>query len=80
MKSDDYDFVTWANRDAGSGALNDVRQNLTVRMIMTPRNDLTTYRREGNARQIAAENKNQQFSYMPVKDNGKIIGIYNAER
>ena len=73
-------MTPWANRDAGSGALGEVQRSLTVRMIMTPRVDLKTCRREDNARQLAEENKNQQFSYIPVTDDGEIIGIYNAER
>ena len=82
MASTDGDTETpRPNRDIGSDTLEEVQRGLTVRMIMTPRDQLTTCRPEDIASEIAAKNKDQKFSCIPVVSETKcILGFYDAER
>ena len=71
----------WTNngRD-GSSALEQVRRNLTVDLIMTPREDLQTCRRDETASSVKAKNKGQ-FSFLPVVDEAEgFLGLYQAYR
>ena len=71
----------WANRgDDRPDALERVQRSLSVDMVMTPRADLSTCRREETACEVMARNT-ERFSFLPVvDDDGLILGLYEAER
>jgi len=71
----------WANPgDPGPDVLERVQRNLTVDMIMAPRDDLETCRCDEIASTIEARNT-ENFSYLPVVDEtGRILGLYCAAR
>ena len=71
----------WANPgDAGPDVLERVQRSLTVDMVMTPRADLRTCRRDETARAVMARNT-ERFSFLPVVDDAeRILGLYEAER
>lgn len=71
----------WAARgDIGLEVLERVQGSLTVGMIMTPRDDLMTCRREESAAAVMARNVDS-FSYIPVVDDrGRYLGLYRAEQ
>ena len=73
--------VRWANPgDSGPGVLDRVQQGLTVDMIMTPRAELRTCRRNEIASDVADRNT-KNFSFLPVVDAEKrILGLYEAAR
>ena len=71
----------WANPgDDTLDALELVQRSLSVGMVMTPRADLSTCRREETACEVMARNT-ERFSFLPVVNaDGCILGVYNAER
>ena len=71
----------WANpSDDGPDVLERVQRSLSVDMVMTPRADLSTCRREETACEVVARNT-ERFSFLPlVDDDGRILGLYGAER
>jgi CBS domain-containing protein len=57
-----------------------VQGSLTVGMIMTPRDDLMTCRREESAAAVMSRNVDR-FSYIPVVDDrGRYLGLHKAEQ
>ena len=73
--------VRWANPgDSGPHVLDRVQQGLTVDMIMTPRAELRTCRRNEIASDVADRNT-KNFSFLPVVDSEeRILGLYEAAR
>ncbi len=71
----------WANPgDTGPGALERVQRSLTVDMVMTPRANLQTCRRDETASEVMARNT-KMFSFLPVVDGGeRFLGLYWAAR
>ena len=71
----------WANSgDTGPMALERVQRSLTVDMVMTPRANLQTCRRDETASKVAARNT-KMFSFLPVVDGeGRFLGLYRAAR
>ena len=71
----------WANLgDAGPDVLERVQRSLRVDMVMTPRADLRTCRRDETAKAVMARNT-ERFSFLPVVDDAeRILGLYEAER
>lgn len=71
----------WATGgDIGLEVLERVQSSLTVGMIMTPRDDLMTCRRDESAAAVTTRNVHR-FSFIPVEDSdGRFLGLYNAER
>ena len=58
----------WATgSEVGRDVLEPLRRSLTVNMIMTPRADLETCRRDEPASTVKARNKDN-FSFLPVVD------------
>ena len=74
-------MARWANPDnGGPDVLERVQRSLTVDMIMTPRADLRTCRRDEIASAVMARNT-EHFSFLPVVDEpGRFLGLYRAER
>lgn len=70
----------WAARgDIGFEVLERVQNSLTVGMIMTPRADLMTCRRDESVAAVMARNVNS-YSFIPVVDNNaRYIGLFKAE-
>ena len=73
--------VRWANPgDTGPDVLDRVQRGLTVDMIMTPRTELRTCRRNEIASDVADRNT-KNFSFLPVVDGEeRILGLYEAAR
>ena len=73
--------VRWASPgDAGPNVLERVQRSLTVDMIMVPRADLRTCRREETASAVMAQNT-EHFSFLPVMDEEeRFLGLYRAAR
>ena len=71
----------WANPgDAGPDVLEQVQRSLKVDMIMTPRAELQTCRRDETASAVMARNKGY-FSVLPVVDEAnRFLGLYRADR
>ena len=71
----------WANLgDTGPNALERVQRSLTVDMVMTPRADLQTCRRDETVSEVMVRNT-KMFSYLPVVDGEeRILGLYRAAR
>ena len=71
----------WANAgDDGPDVLERVQRSLSVDMVMTVRDDLSSCRREETACEVMARNTGR-FSFLPVVDGGgRILGLYGAER
>ena len=71
----------WANPgDTGPDALDGVQRGLSVDMIMTPRAELQTCRRDEIASNVAERNI-KNFSSLPVVGGDKrILGLYEAAR
>lgn len=71
----------WANPgDAGPGALKRVQRSLTVDMVMTPRANLQTCRRDETVREVMDRNT-EMFSFLPVVDGEeRFLGLYWAAR
>lgn len=71
----------WANLgDAGPSALEQVQRSLTVDMVMTPRADLQTCRRDETVREVMVRNT-EMFSFLPVVDGEeRFLGLYWAAR
>ena len=71
----------WANSgDTGPMALERVQRSLTVDMVMTPRANLQTCRRDETASKVAARNT-KMFSFLPVVDGEeRFLGLYRAAR
>ena len=80
-KGKDLMMARWANPDnGGPDVLERVQRSLTVDMIMTPRADLRTCRRDEIASAVMARNT-EHFSFLPVVDEpGRFLGLYRAER
>ena len=74
-------MARWANPDnGGPDVLERVQRSLTVDMIMTPRADLRTCRRDEIASAVIARNT-EHISFLPVVDEpGRFLGLYRAER
>ena len=74
-------MARWSNPgNTGPDVLAQVQRGLTVAMIMTPRADLHTCRREEIASDVADRNT-MSFSYLPVIDGEeRILGLYEAAR
>ena len=71
-----------AGSEVGRDVLEPLRRSLTVNMIMTPRADLETCRRDEPASTVKARNKDN-FSFLPVVDGTerkRFLGLYRAER
>ncbi|MDE0150820.1 MAG: CBS domain-containing protein [Rhodospirillaceae bacterium] len=73
--------VRWANSgDTGRDVLDRVQRGLTVDMIMTPRAELQTCRRDETASDVADRNT-KNFSFLPIVDGEeRILGLYEAAR
>lgn len=73
--------MSWAaNHDGSIQKLIDVQGSLTVRLLMTPRQDLMTCAVQQTAQEVDHQNQ-YNFSFIPVADHtGRILGLYNAER
>ena len=71
----------WAKRvDVRLVALERVQRGLTVDLIMTPRSELMTCRRDDSARAVMSQNT-ERYSYLPVLDeSGAVLGLYRAEQ
>ena len=71
----------WAKRgDTGPDVLERVQRSLTVDMVMTPRAELQTCRRDETASAIMDRNTDS-FSFLPVVDEAKrFLGLYWAAR
>ena len=71
----------WANPgDTGPNALERVQRSLTVDMVMTPRADLQTCRRDETVREVMVRNT-KMFSFLPVVDGEeRFLGLYRAAR
>lgn len=71
----------WANTGLdGPDVLQLVQRSLSVDMVMTPRSDLLTCRRDETVRQVMTRNRGP-FSFLPVVDGSdRILGLYRAER
>ena len=73
------------NRPTNSGedgpdALKQVQGSLKVDLIMTPRDDLETCRRDETESTVKSRNKGQ-FSFLPVVDEtNQFLGLYRADR
>ena len=74
-------MAKWANSgDDGPDVLERVQRGLTVDMVMTERLDLCTCRIDETACEVMARNTGQ-FSFLPVVNGqGRILGLYAAER
>ena len=71
-----------AGSKVGRDVLEPLRRSLTVNMIMTPRADLETCRRDETARSVMARNE-EDYSFLPVVDDTerkRFLGLYRAER
>ncbi|MCB5198778.1 hypothetical protein LGQ03_05955 [Loktanella sp. TSTF-M6] len=72
--------MTWApNHDASIEKLWKVQNSLTVGLIMVPRQSFTTCKPSETAKDVQRRNPNN-FSFFPVEHEGRIIGLYDAER
>lgn len=73
--------IRWANPDdAGPDVLERVQRSLTVDLIMTPRAELKTCRRDETASAVIAQNT-KRFSFLPVVDEtDHFLSLYRAER
>lgn len=71
----------WANPgDTGPNALERVQRSLTVDMVMTPRAELQTCRRDATVREVMVRNT-KMFSFLPVVDGEeRFLGLYRAAR
>jgi hypothetical protein len=72
--------MSWGtNHDASIEKLQKVQGSLTVGLLMVSRNDFVTCRPTDTAESVASKNT-LNFSFFPVEDEGRILGLYNAER
>lgn len=71
----------WTNSvEDGPNAIANIQRSLTVDLIMTPRDDLQTCRRDETANTVKSRNKGQ-FSFLPVVDKTEqFLGLYQADR
>lgn len=67
------------NHDASIEKLQMVQGSLTVGLLMVPRDGFETCRPSETAKSVASRNR-LSFSYFPVEDGERILGLYNAER
>lgn len=71
---------TWASRTNPTlGAVSAIQSGLTVRLAMTDRARLMTCRPSDTMDAIARQNV-EQFSVLPVEVDGRICGLYRADR
>ena len=72
--------MTWAtNHDASIENLRKVQGSLTVGLIMVPRVDFVNCSLNETAAEVKRRNT-KDFSFFPVENHKRIIGLYNAER
>lgn len=72
--------IVWTSSTAYNANLFDALQSgLTVNMIMTPRADILTCKSTELISDVLRRNPDR-FSYIPVDDNGRLIGLFHAER
>lgn len=72
--------MSWGtNHDASIEKLQKVQGSLTVGLLMVSRNDFETCRPTDTAASVSSRNSSN-FSFFPVEDGGRILGLYNAER
>lgn len=72
--------MTWgANHNASLEVLQQVQGSLKVELLMVPRSDFASCSPAETASEVHLRNVNQ-FSYFPVMENGRILGLYHAER
>lgn len=70
----------WTSSTAYNTNLFDALQSgLTVNMIMTPRADILTCKSTELIPDVLRRNPDR-FSYIPVDDHGRLIGLFHAER
>ena len=65
--------------DTAPETVDAVQAGLTVRLVMTDRNKLMTCCPSDAVASLVADNV-EQFSFVPVVSEGRICGLYNAER
>lgn len=71
---------TWASRaDVTEGTVGAIQAELTVRLVMTEHAQLMTCHPEDDIDAIAARNV-ERFSVLPVEMEGRIRGLYQADR
>ena len=71
---------SWSSSvDTTPEVIDTIQAGLTVRLVMTDRRELKTCRPQDSVDSIAADNVDQ-FSFLPVEQDGRICGLYNAER
>lgn len=72
--------MSWApNHDASIEKLWRVQSSLTVGLIMVARDGFDTCTPTETAADVQRRNA-YSFSYFPVENEGRILGLYNAER
>lgn len=80
-ETESHQVPVWPSRPAtAQETVEAVQAGLTVRLIMTERDSLMTCRPSDAAASLAAKNDKHRFSSVPIVRDGRICGLYNAER